>query len=215
MRAAVRAPATYASHSVLEACKKAAETAYCRGELYICAEQQVTSEESDREMDDAAGESDECTKLLSTEIMELNDAGVVGDVGIVEMQHMMDVERTLPVQEATTEGTALAQAVELGLEQFEAFRNVEDEVVGADTDEDDTDTVAPVEKSPKKPSLTRYNDALVALSEELISVMSEPELIRSELPSSLKSLVLEELRRVRKMQRQSLKQSRIDSYCTR
>ena len=45
--------------------------------------------------------------------------------------------------------------------------------------------------------------------------MTEPELIRSELPSNLKSLLLGELRRVRKMQRQSLKQSRIDSFCTR
>ena len=183
MRAAVRAPATYTPHRVLEACNKPAEIAYCREELYVCADQQALSGESDGEMSDVTGEADKCVELLSTEIMELNDAGVVGGVGIAEMQHMKDLGRTLPVHGAPTEGTALTQAVELGSEQFDSFRNVEDESVGADTDEDDTDTVAAVEKASRKPSLTRYSDVPVALSEELMSVMTEPELVETDTTS--------------------------------
>lgn len=51
VRASLRAPATYAPGTVLEARKKSAKTAYYAGELYIRAEQQAKGEESDTDTD--------------------------------------------------------------------------------------------------------------------------------------------------------------------
>ena len=103
----------------------------------------------------------------------------------------------------------------MGLEQFEPFRDVADGAGGDGTDEDDSETIPTVEQAARKPSLSRYSGALEVLSEELQSVMTDPQLVRSELLCNLKALLLEELRRVRKIQRQTLRQSRIDTFCKR
>lgn len=105
-------------------------------------------------------------------------------------------ECKLPVAEATTESAALAQAVDLGLEEFASLRYVEGAASGDATDEDDEATVAAVKQPIWKPSLNYFNDALVALSGELMSAMTNPELVRSELPSYVMALLLEELSRV-------------------
>ena len=147
--------------------------------------------------------------------MELREAGLFRDVGIAELQNMMEKESALPVSEIVTEGSAPAQAVDVGLEQFESFRDVADEAGGDWTDEDDSETIPTVEQAVRKPSLSCYSGALQALSEELQSVMTDPQLVCSELPCKLKALFLEELRRVRKMQRQTLRQIHNDTFCKR
>lgn len=77
-----------------------------------------------------------------------------------------------------------------GLEEFASFKDVGDAASGGATDQNDAATVAAVEQPIRELSLNRYSDALVVLSGKPNSVMADPELVLSELPSNLKALLL-------------------------
>ena len=80
---------------------------------------------------------------------------------------------------------------------------------------DDRSTVPAKDRTGRKPSLARYRGALEALSNALSCIMTDANLVQSGLPSSLKSLLYEEQSRVRRLQRLNLRQSRMDSFCSR
>lgn len=163
---------------------------------------------------DTVEEQNENMRLLSRDLRELH--GVVGNIDVHGIDRLMATESSVPVAECVTEQTALNQALELGLGGFGAFKNTEHDQSGDDTDmEDEPSTVAAEAQTGRKPSLSRYRAALEALSEEIKCLMTEEDLVQSELPSSLKTLLAEEQSRVRRLQRLKLKQISIESSCRR
>ncbi|PXF39547.1 hypothetical protein BWQ96_10756 [Gracilariopsis chorda] len=194
--------------------KKTAQTALYRGELYLNAEKgpETVVEGDVLNALQYKDTQDHPTSSLASDIAELNATGVLPQVYSQEMGHMMEVEQSLPVAETISDKTAFMEAVAIGFQDISAFNEAGSTVEDQNCHDDEPSFVPAETPRHSKPSLLRYRSALQGAFTELDGAMLQEDFIQSQTPMKLK-LLPEELDRARKLQRDNMRQSRLDAFC--
>ncbi|PXF49455.1 Tigger transposable element-derived protein 4 [Gracilariopsis chorda] len=214
-RCAARSSSSFLPQYIRNEHKKTAQTAFYRRELYLNAENcPETVVEGD--VFNALKYKDtqeDPTPSFSSDIAELNATGVLPQIDSQEMGHMLEVEQSLPVAETISEKTAFMEAIAVGLEDISAFNEVESTVEDQNFDDDEPSVVPAETLRHSKPSVLRYPSALQDEFTELNSAMLPEDFVQSQTPMKLKSIYPEKLDRVRKLQRDNMRQSRLNAFC--
>ncbi|PXF47679.1 hypothetical protein BWQ96_02541 [Gracilariopsis chorda] len=214
-RSAARSPSSFLLQYKRYEHNKTAQTAFYIEELYLNAERcpEILVEGDVLNALQYKDTQDDPTSSLASDIAELNATGVFPQVCSQDMGHMIEVEQGLPVAETISKKTAFMEAVAVGLEDILAFNGAGSTVEDQNCDEDEPSVVPAETPRHSKPSLLWYRSALQDAFTELNSVMLQEDFVQSQTPMKLKSLLSEELDRVRKLQRDNMRQSRLDAFC--